>query len=72
MQQQGELGFKIDENAHYSPRDLQLGLGISQDAQDHERRSGRLPHAIVGGQYNQTIVYRGKDLIGWLSKSGLG
>lgn len=71
MQEQGQLGFKIDPEGHYSPRDLQLGLGISQDAQQYERQSGRLAHATVGGNGSQTVVYRGKDLIAWLNKSGV-
>lgn len=72
MQQQGQLGFKIDPDAHYTPRDLQLGLGLNPDAQEHARSSGALRHATVGGRRNRTIVYRGKHILSWLENSGLG
>lgn len=70
MQQQGQLGFKIDPDAHYDERALELGLSLTKGAQDHMRRSG-LRHSMVGGPNNASVIYRGKDLIDFFARSGL-
>lgn len=65
------LGFPIHPDHYYTERDLQLGLGMTAYAQDHERKTGRLKHAKVGGPDNGTVVYRGKHVIEMLANAGL-
>lgn len=69
----GASGVKIDPESFWSPQDVVFHLRIGEGAQVHARQSGKLKFRMVGRQgVDQHVVYRGKDLIDWLTGSGLG